>query len=245
VRSAEADKYSRKLSIYRTVVEPSSPGGAQPKPFEQLVATGVQLGDEVIPGREATLCAAVPGPRKCILARCPRHVTADRCGACSCGRAEIHRFARQRGRGAEAARLVASASVGVLVPQVSLVFNDGTPLRGLISPQRGIITWSDKTMWGRNGTVRMACYAFVCARMQCPVHSSAHGCTKQLCPILPTDPVALHELVALLRPCRYTGQPYHTDGRGSCVRCCCPSHWQACPRVCRQRRCWTRPLLRA
>ena len=136
---------------------------------------------------------------------------------CSCGHAEIHRFARQRGRGAEAARLVASASVGVLLPQLSLVFNDGTPLRGLISPQRGIITWSDKTMWGRNGTVRMACYAFICARMQFPVHSSAHGCTKQLCPILPTDPVALHELVALLHPCRYTGS--HTTQMGEARAC--------------------------
>ena len=106
---------------------------------------------------------------------------------------------------------------GVRLPQVSVVFNDGTPLRGLISPQRGIITWSDKTMWGRNGTVRMACYAFVCARMQFPVHSSAHGCTKQLCPILPTDPVALHELVALLHPCRYTGS--HTTQMGEARAC--------------------------
>ena len=80
VRSTEADKYSRKLSIYRTVVEPSSPGGAQPKPFEQLVATGVQLGDEVKPRREATLCVAAPAQRKHILAQCRRHVTADRCG---------------------------------------------------------------------------------------------------------------------------------------------------------------------
>jgi hypothetical protein len=49
VRSVEANAYSRQLSIYRTVIEPAS--GAQP--FEQLVATGVQLGDEVRRARAA------------------------------------------------------------------------------------------------------------------------------------------------------------------------------------------------